>query len=132
MADHRDDDGPILVIDDDPHLRDAIARILEHEGHAVITAGDGPTAIEMTKAHAPGLLVLDYMLPEMNGEMILGALREAIPDDVPPALLLTACGEAFSRATQMGCVIGLEKPFRIKELLAAVEQHRRKVATERS
>jgi len=127
-----DDDGPILVVDDDPHLRDALARILEHEGHDVITAPDGPTAVDLAKRCSPGLMVLDFMMPGMDGAMVLGALREEIPDRVPPALLLTACGEPTERARAMGCEVGLEKPFNVPELLAAVDRHRRRVRGERS
>ena len=96
MAD--DNDGPILVLDDDPQLLVALTRILEREGHDVLTARDGATAVRMTIEHRPGLLVLDYMMPGMDGAMVLEALREQIPDSVPPTLLLTASGEPVERA----------------------------------
>lgn len=126
-----DQDEPILVIDDDPHLREALARILQSEGHVVLTAPDGPTALEMTRAHHPSLLVLDYMMPGMDGEMVLGALRDELSEDAPPALLLTASGRSQARAQQIGAVMGLEKPFNVPELLEAVERHRRKITRER-
>ncbi len=124
-------DRPILVIDDDPHLREAIARILQSEGHTVLTAPDGQTAVALTKEHAPGLLVLDYMMPGMDGGMVLGALREELREEAPPALLLTASHGPQDRAAQIGAVMGLEKPFNVPELLEAVERHRRKNARSR-
>lgn len=126
-----DDDQPILVIDDDPHLREALARILQSEGHEVLTAPDGPTALALTRTHAPSLLVLDYMMPGMDGEMVIDALRDEMSDDAPPALLLTASGRSQARAREIGAVMGLEKPFNVPELLEAVERHRRKTAAER-
>lgn len=127
-----DEDGPILVVDDDPHLREALAKILEHEGFKVIQAPDGPTAIRLANDHAPGLLVLDYMMPGMDGEMVLAALRREHGLDAPPALLLTAATEPLARARRMGAVIGLEKPFNVPELLAAVDRHRRRVRRDAS
>jgi DNA-binding response OmpR family regulator len=122
---------PILVVDDDPHLREALARILQSEGHRVLTAADGPTALELTKTHAPSLLVLDYMMPGMDGGALLGALREELRERTPPTLLLTASGGSQERADEIGAVMGLEKPFNVPELLEAVECHRRKTARRR-
>ncbi len=132
VAENESEDGPILVVDDDRHLREALAKILEHEGHRVLQAPDGPTAVRMAMEHRPDLLVLDYMMPGMNGEMVLGALRRELHHDTPPALLLTATLDPVERASRMGAVAGLEKPFNVPELLAAVEQHRRRLTRERS
>lgn len=130
-ADGGPEDGPILVVDDDPHLREALAQILEHEGHRVLTAGDGPTALAMTREHAPGLLVVDDAMPGMDGETVLGELRRLLPD-APPAIFLSAAADALMRVRARGVGIGLEKPFNVRELLVAVERHRRKVAREAS
>ncbi len=120
------EDGPILVVDDDPHLRDALAQILEHEGHRVIQAPDGPTALAMTREHAPGLLVVDDAMPGMDGEAVLGELQRQVPD-APPALLMTAAERSLARVRERGVGVGLEKPFNVRELLVLVERHRRKV-----
>lgn len=116
---------PILVVEDDPALRDALVRILRNEGHEVIEAGDGLSALRMSHAHRPCLVVLDYVMPGMDGEMVLEALREQMGVDAPPALLLTTTGRQQQRALQIGAVLGLEKPFRVEDLLAAVASHRR-------
>lgn len=125
-------EGPILVIDDDPHLREAIARILQSEGHDVLTAPDGPTALELTRRHAPGLLVLDFMMPGMDGGMVIDKLREELHEAAPPTLLLTASGRPHERAEEIGAVMGLEKPFNVPELLDAVDRHRRRTKREAS
>ncbi|HJL20435.1 MAG TPA: response regulator [Sandaracinaceae bacterium LLY-WYZ-13_1] len=122
MSDERRRRGSILVIDDDPHLRGALARLLEHAGHEVREAADGPSAVEATKAHRPDLLLLDYMMPGMNGAMVLDVLRSELADETPPALLLTASGH-HARAHEIGAVQGLEKPFNVPELLAAVGRY---------
>lgn len=126
MDDTRNEElDPILVVDDDPALRTALARILRAEGHAVIEAGDGDSAVALSREHHPSLLVLDYVMPGMDGEMVLATLRHELDEEMPPALLLTASGQQQARATQIGAVLGLCKPFRVEELLEAVDRHRR-------
>ncbi|MEO0323962.1 MAG: response regulator transcription factor [Myxococcota bacterium] len=119
------DEGPILVVDDDPALRRALSRILRHEGHEVIEASDGATAVDLSRAYEPSLMVLDYMMPGMDGEMVLETLR-GDEGDAPPALLLTASGAQQERAAEIGAVQGLSKPFRVEDLLDAVEAYKRK------
>ena len=118
------DDGPILVVEDDPVLRRALTRILRHEGHSVIEAEDGPTALALTREHEPSLVVLDSMMPGMDGEMVLSALKDE-RGDVPPTVLLTGTRAEQKRATEVGAVLGLCKPFQVEELLGVVEQYRK-------
>jgi CheY-like chemotaxis protein len=122
----------ILVVEDDPHLRHALSRILRSEGHEVLEASDGPTAILLAKEHGPDLVVLDYMMPGMDGEMVLDALRADLRDAAPPAVLLTVSPFQQKRAIEIGAVLGLEKPFRVPELLDAVAIHRRSAKREAS
>lgn len=122
--------APILVVDDDPELRKALGRILRHEGHEVLEAADGPSALAlaretMAENRGPALLVLDYMMPGMDGEMVLAALRQEHDVAAPPTVLLTACASQSSRAEEIGAKQGLMKPFRVEDLLRAVETHRR-------
>lgn len=123
MADDPTDPrGAILVIDDDPHLRTALARLLEHAGHRVLQAADGPSALAIARAHRCDLLLLDYMMPGMNGAAVLRHLRAELRDATPPALLMTASG-MHARAAELGAVHGLEKPFNVPELLGAVRRY---------
>ncbi|MFO0692674.1 MAG: response regulator [Polyangiales bacterium] len=124
MGDAMSDDGPILVVDDDPALRRALSRILRTEGHAVIEAPDGPTAVALTREHMPSLVVLDAAMPGMDGEMVLEAFRDHV-GAVPPTVLLTGSRNEQARATEVGAVLGLCKPFQVEELLGVVDRYRR-------
>lgn len=125
--DPRGDRGhdPILVVDDDATLRRALSRILRSEGHAVVEAADGRAALMAMRSCAMSLVVLDYAMPGMDGEMVLAALRDEHAERMPPALLLTGSGQQQERAARMGAAMGLCKPFRVEELLDAVARHRR-------
>ena len=118
-------DKPILVVDDDPTLRRALSRILRSEGHEVVEAASGVDALEAARHCEPALVLLDYAMPGMDGESVLGAMREEHKEATPPAVLLTASGQQQQRAEQMGAVLGLCKPFRVQDLLDAVRRHRR-------
>jgi CheY-like chemotaxis protein len=132
MKDIEQENDAILVVDDDPALRRALSRILRHEGHTVIEAESGPSALELTRKHRPSLLVLDYAMPGMDGEMALDELRKELRDDAPPAVLLTASGREQERALAMGAVKGLPKPFAVEELLETIARHKRGDASRRS
>ena len=109
----------ILVVDDDPNVSEVVARYLEREGYAVETVANGRTALERALADPPDLVVLDLMLPGMDGLEVCRRLRALAP---VPVIMLTARGEESDR------VIGLElgaddyvaKPFSPKELVARV------------
>ncbi|NOY91987.1 MAG: response regulator [Deltaproteobacteria bacterium] len=120
-----DDLDMILVVDDDPTLRKALSRILRHHGHRVLEAADGPTALALSREYSLALLVLDYMMPGMDGGMVLRQLRRELRDDAPPTLLLTACESQAERAQDLGAACGVTKPFRVQQLLDAVDRHRR-------
>ena len=113
---------PILVVEDDPRLRSALRRILEAEGRSVLVAEDGWTALDLVHAYRPSMLVVDYVMPRMDGEMLLRTLARELPE-VPPAVLLTTGTHQQERAEALG-VLGLCKPFRVETLLDAVARHR--------
>jgi len=122
-----DELNTILVVDDDPTLRKAVSRILRHRGHRVLEAADGPTALALSREYALALLVLDYMMPGMDGGMVLRELRREMREDAPPTLLLTACESQAERAMDLGAACGVTKPFQVEQLLDAVDRCRRKV-----
>lgn len=124
--------APILVVEDDDGVRQTLVRILETRGYRVVSAADGPRALALLDAGpAPCLVVLDFMMPGMDGGTLLARLRERLGDVMPPAVLVTAC-DAWRRAADLGAHEGLAKPFRVGELLAAVDRWRRTVAGEAS
>jgi DNA-binding response OmpR family regulator len=109
----------ILVVDDEERLTSLLEAYLQQEGFRVITAGNGLEALEVVRRDPPNLIVLDIMMPEMDGVEFLRVLRT---QDSTPVILLTA------RVGDEDKVIGLElgaddyltKPFRPRELLARV------------
>jgi DNA-binding response OmpR family regulator len=109
----------VLVVDDEPMVREVVSRYLELDGLRVHEAADGPSAIAWLAAHRPDLVVLDVMLPGTDGLTILRELRAG--GDIP-VILLTA------RAEEVDRIVGLElgaddyviKPFSARELAARV------------
>lgn len=109
----------ILVVEDEPRLRELLRLYLEREGHAVTDVGDGPAAIAAYRGAGADLVVLDLMLPGMQGEAILLALREA--GDVPVLITSAKRSDAERIAgLRLGADDYLGKPFNPHELTARV------------
>ncbi len=112
----------ILVVDDEPVFVDTLVYNLQQEGYQVITAADGGSALEATRCERPDLIILDVMLPEIDGLEVCRQLRNEKSSATIPILMLTAKGEEVDK------VIGLEvgaddyvtKPFGRRELLSRV------------
>ena len=115
----------ILVVDDEPDLRELMLLVLEHE-HTVRLCSGGAAALEAVNDEAPDLVVLDLMMPEVDGWAVLTELKKH-PDPAVrtvPVVMLTAIDElqAQARGGIEGAVQWLTKPFKIEELHAAVRQ----------
>jgi len=108
-ADARDR-ASILVVDDDPKIRDLVRMYLEREGFAVETASDGLAAVAAVREHPPRLMVLDLMLPALDGFAVLRAARA---DSDLPVLILSARGTTSDRVGGIanGADDYLPKPF---------------------
>ena len=111
----------ILLVEDNPDLAFGLRNNLEIEGHRVSVAEDGPTGLEQARALRPDLLILDLMLPGMDGYRVLRALREE--GNPVPVLILTARGDEGDkvRGFRLGADDYVTKPFGVLELLARVE-----------
>jgi two-component system alkaline phosphatase synthesis response regulator PhoP len=112
----------ILVVDDEPGIV-AIARdYLERAGFRVIVAGDGPSALRLARAERPSLLVLDLMLPGMDGLDVARALRQDPATHTLPIIMLTARVEETDRliGLELGADDYITKPFSPRELVARV------------
>jgi len=111
--------APILVVDDDPKIVALVRTYLERERYPVVTAGDGRAALRAIEEHAPRLVVLDLMLPEVDG---LTVIRRARAQGDVPILVLSARGAVGDRVLGLseGADDYLPKPFSPAELVARV------------
>ena len=111
----------VLIVDDDPEIRETIQWTLEDEGLAVQTAGDGQQALERVEAQRPALILLDMGLPGMSGEEVVERLR-AGSDEVPRIVVLSADGRGAERAQRLGALAYVDKPFDLDELASTVHR----------
>lgn len=112
-------DAPVLVVDDDPKIVTLVRTYLERERYRVVTAGDGQAALRAIEEHAPRLVVLDLMLPGLDG---LSVIRRARAVGETPIIVLSARGSAADRILGLseGADDYLPKPFSPAELVARV------------
>jgi two-component system cell cycle sensor histidine kinase/response regulator CckA len=114
--------GHILIVDDDPRIRDLTVRLLAHEGLETLTATDGADAIERLDALAPhiGLVLLDLTMPKLDGIETARMLRRSLPNI--PIILMSGFSEQESTARMAGLplVRFLNKPFKRQELMQAI------------
>ncbi len=111
----------ILVVDDEPNIREVVELYLRREGYKVEVTGDGAVALEAIERNQPDLIVLDLMLPGLGGIQLTRILREGHYDI--PIIMLTAKGEEADRITglELGADDYVTKPFSPKELVARVK-----------
>ncbi|MCI9678045.1 MAG: response regulator transcription factor [Oscillospiraceae bacterium] len=109
----------ILVVEDDRNISDLIRMYLEREGFEVHTAFDGGSAVEQFRSLDPDMVLLDIMLPVMDGWAVCGKIREA---SRAPIIMITAKSEVFDRiqGLEMGADDYIVKPFEMKELIARI------------
>ncbi len=109
----------ILTADDDPQLLRLVMRNLQLEGYDVITASDGQQALEQVEAQIPDLILLDVMMPKMDGFTVCHRVREF---SAVPIIIITARGQDQDkvRGLDLGADDYLTKPFSVDELLARV------------
>ncbi|HAE84755.1 MAG TPA: DNA-binding response regulator [Ktedonobacter sp.] len=109
----------VLTADDDPHLLRLVMRNLEFEGYEVLTASDGKQALELIEAREPDLVLLDVMMPKMDGFTVCQRVREF---SSVPIIMVTARGQEQDRVRglDLGADDYLTKPFGVDELLARV------------
>ena len=122
-------DRKILIVDDEKNIVDIIAFNLKKEGYTVITAADGEEGVQKAMEENPDLILLDIMMPKMDGYEVCKKIREK---KNTPIIMLTA------RAEELDKVLGLElgaddyvtKPFGVRELMARVKANLRKSVVE--
>lgn len=120
------DNKKILVVDDERPIADIIKFNLEKEGYKVFVAEDGQQAVNMTYEHKPDLIVLDIMLPIMDGFTVCKKLRENM---TTPIIMLTAKEEEVDKVLglELGADDYMTKPFSVRELMARVKANIRRI-----
>lgn len=115
--------GKILVVDDESHIVELVKFNLESNGYSVVEASDGKEALAKAKAESPDLILLDLMLPIIDGTEVCKKLKNDVSTESIPIIMLTA------KSDEMDKIIGLEigaddyitKPFSLRELLARIK-----------
>ena len=115
----------ILAIDDEPELLEQVKVFLEQEGHTVETALDGPTGLQKVREFQPVLILLDIIMPGMDGFEVLKRLSWKSETSQIPVIMLTAKGETESvfKAQGLSATDYLVKPFTAESLLEVVNRY---------
>ena len=109
----------VLIADDDQHIAELIKVYFEKDGFSTVTANNGKKAVELFKSEAPAIVILDVMMPEMDGWQVCREIRRI---SNIPIIMLTAKGETFDKVLglELGADDYMVKPFEPKELIARV------------
>jgi len=112
----------ILIVDDDPEVRDSIDHALRAEGAKTMTCSDGNTAVRLCETEKPDLVVLDMMLPKRSGFLVLEKIKKF---DDPPHVVMVTANEGKRHQTwaeSLGVDGYLNKPFRMERLIEKIEK----------
>jgi len=112
--------GRILIVDDEPMVRDTLGQVLVDEGYVVDTAVDGEDALDRVHEARPDAILLDLMMPGMNGRQFLQALRNEPAYAEVPVLIMTAVHGLEVNLASIGASEVVEKPFQVEDLLNKV------------
>lgn len=113
----------ILIAEDHFDSREALSTLLEAFGYRVLTAVDGREAVELARAHLPDLILMDIMMPEMDGFEATRRLREIDVTRGIPIIVVTAMEGARRLALQAGATDFLRKPIDSRTLLQRIQEH---------
>lgn len=118
----------VLMIDDEPDMLDLTSQRLEHAGYRVLTATDGLEGLRLANAHHPDVILLDVMMPVMDGYQVLQTLKSQPAMEDISVMMLTAKGTErdMSTSLDLGSVCHLAKPWQPKELLEEVDLARQR------
>jgi CheY-like chemotaxis protein len=112
----------VLIVDDDPGIRDFLIMVLSDEGYDVLAAPDGRVALDFAAEHRPDVILLDYTMPVCDGPQFAAAYRRH-PAPRAPIVLVTASHEARRRAEEVHADAFLGKPFDLTHVLDLVQRY---------
>jgi DNA-binding response OmpR family regulator len=118
-----------MVVEDDHQLREIIAETLREDGYAVETAGNGQAALGLVRRFTPDLLVIDLMMPHMDGEEFTFAVRQIDGLQSVPIIVVSAARGGPELGARIGAVDYLGKPFDLFELTERINQRLRPATT---
>ena len=121
----------ILIVDDDINICELLRLYVEKEGYTAIVANDGAAAVDMFKTNSPDLILLDIMLPKLDGWQVCREIRKT---SSVPIIMLTAKGEVFDKVLglELGADDYVTKPFETKEVIARIKAVLRRTANQSS
>ena len=110
----------ILIVDDDENICELLRLYLEKDGFDTVVAGDGEQAVEYATKYSPDLILLDIMLPKLDGWQVCREIRKT---SETPIIMLTAKGETFDKilGLELGADDYVSKPFDTKEVIARIK-----------
>jgi CheY-like chemotaxis protein len=115
-------DTSVLVVDDEPQVAWVLRFSLEHEGFRTYTASNGIEALEELQKHSPRVIVLDLMMPEMDGWTVMERIKKLPLDQRPRIVIVSALTgpEEKAKATALGADAFVPKPFDVEELIGVL------------
>lgn len=113
----------ILLVDDDPDIREALAMVLEIAGHTVVAASNGAQALELlSRTPLPRVILLDLMMPVMDGWQFMEALQQDPSLMTVPVVVFSGAGQVLQEAPK-GASVVLKKPVDLKTLLSIIDRY---------
>jgi CheY-like chemotaxis protein len=109
----------VLIVEDDPNIQDAVAGVLESEGYTVLRATNGKEALALLENGAPCVVLLDLMMPVMDGWEFMDSVRKTKRFDDMPVVVVSA----YSERPAPGVRRSLKKPLDVEQLLGAVQEY---------
>ncbi len=113
--------GTVLIVEDEAHLAGLLSDVLQAAGYRVVLTTASRAADRVREA-LPSAIVMDYLMPGLNGEQVVARIREVVPDSPPPIILVTGLSNARELAEKVGADAYLRKPFDVDKLVNVVNR----------
>ena len=111
----------VLIVEDEAYLAGLLSDVLKEAGYEVVLATAGRAA-DRVREESPSAIVIDYLMPGLNGDEVVDRIRSLVPNDTPPLILVTGLSNARDLARDLGAEAYLRKPFDVNRLVGLVDQ----------